>query len=157
MTAAEHLHTTEEEIRQAVLASWGDSVVDYLIDPAKVVLRQPGPDAWMCPKCRRQHLHPGCGLCTWCRRPLPQGAQPTAHEQDYYAWKATVGVGRFRLACAELTGQTDRADAQSRQSRFQGVFLDDRDEDPRADGVDLLSVTTTMEAGVDIGALEWSC
>lgn len=154
MTAAECLHTTEEEIRQAVLASWGDSVVDYLIDPAKVVLRQPGPDAWMCPKCRRQHLHPGCGLCTWCRRPLLQGAQPTAHEQDYYAWKATVGVGRFRLACAELTGQTDRADAQSRQSRFQGVFLDDRDENPRADGVDLLSVTTTMEAGVDIGALE---
>lgn len=152
LAAAEHLYTTEDVIRAAVLAAWGDSVIDYLIDPAKVVLRQPGPQAWVCGTCRRQHLHPGCGLCTWCRRPLPQATQPT-RGQDYYTWKATAGIGRFRLACAELTGQTDRVDAQSRQSRFQGVFLDDR-ENPRADGVELLSVTTTMEAGVDIGALE---
>ncbi len=76
---------------------------------------------------------------------------PVERGDDYYAWKALTGTGKFRLACAELTGQTDRVDAQSRQSRFQGVFLDGEQELPSA--VDLLSVTTTMEAGVDIGAL----
>ena len=58
----------------------------------------------------------------------------------------------FRLNCEELTGQTDRDDRIIRQRRFQEVFLDD--EVPAAAGVDLLSVTTTMEAGVDIGSLQ---
>jgi hypothetical protein len=51
----------------------------------------------------------------------------------------------------ELTGQTDSADRQKRQRWFQDAFL--RGEVPRVQGVDVLSVTTTMEAGVDIGAL----
>ena len=74
---------------------------------------------------------------------------------DYYGWKATTVSRRFRLNCEELTGQTDRMEAQVRQSRFQGIFLDTGadPEVPLADGIDLLSVTTTMEAGVDIGAL----
>src|SRR4029077_14960122 len=54
--------------------------------------------------------------------------------------------------CEELTGQTDRDDRIVRQRRFQEVFLDD--EIPVASGIDLLSVTTTMEAGVDIGSLQ---
>ncbi|MDO9398030.1 MAG: helicase-related protein, partial [Herbiconiux sp.] len=74
------------------------------------------------------------------------------NDTDYYAWKAMSGDGRFRLNTAELTGQTDRIDAQNRQARFQGVFLAG-DENPKTDAVDLLSVTTTMEAGVDIGSL----
>lgn len=131
---------------------WAAAVRDYVIDPSRVSLRLPSADAWVCRGCRRQHLNRGCGRCTHCRRPLPEHPTPAQTGNDYYSWKATTGAGRFRLHCAELTGQTDRLDAQSRQSRFQGVFLD-RDESELADGVDLLSVTTTMEAGVDIGAL----
>ncbi len=131
---------------------FGSAVIDYVIDPARVVLRQPGEHAWVCDGCRRQHLTRGCGQCTHCRRPLPEQQVPVQRGTDYYSWKASSGDGRFRLHCAELTGQTDRLDAQSRQCRFQGVFLD-RDENETADAVDLLSVTTTMEAGVDIGAL----
>ncbi len=144
-----------DDISGAVRAYWGDAVRDYLISPASVTLRHAVDISWMCTKCRRQHLHRGAGLCTRCRRPLPVNAQPLQRGEDYYSWKATSGHGRFRLACAELTGQTDRIDAQSRQSRFQNVFLEEgAGENSRADGVDLLSVTTTMEAGVDIGALE---
>lgn len=58
----------------------------------------------------------------------------------------------FRLHCEELTGQTDLDDSIRRQRLFQDVMLE---EDNRVvDPVDLLSVTTTMEAGIDIGGLQ---
>src|SRR5690606_14506901 len=41
--------------------------------------------------------------------------------------------------------------ARKRQRQFQGIFL--TEENPKVDEIDLLSVTTTMEAGVDIGSL----
>lgn len=141
-----------DQMRDEVISRFGDAVRDYVIDPHQVVLNPAGEKAWICATCRRQHLNRGCGFCTKCGRPLPQAASPAESITDYYAWKAMRHTGDFRLRCAELTGQTDRLDAQARQARFQGVFLD-RDEHPLPDEVDLLSVTTTMEAGVDIGAL----
>lgn len=152
---ADNLSLTPEDVQDQAMRFWGAAVVDYVINPGKVVLRAAPEYAWTCPMCRRQHLHRGTGLCTRCRRALPADPAPVERTEDYYAWKAVNRLGRFRMHCAELTGQTDREDAQSRQARFQGVFLNtNSEEDPRPDAVDLLSVTTTMEAGVDIGALE---
>ncbi|MEU0509064.1 DEAD/DEAH box helicase [Amycolatopsis sp. NPDC006125] len=141
-----------DELRDIVTTQWRGAVKDFVIDPAQVTLRAPASHAWTCPECRRQHLTIGCGRCTKCYAPLPVQPSELHVDSDYYAWKATSGIGRFRLHCAELTGQTDRLDAQSRQARFQGVFLD-QNERELPDSVDLLSVTTTMEAGVDIGSL----
>lgn len=143
-----------DEVKFKVESSWGaTSVRNYLIQDKDAVLRAPGDHWWVCATCRRPHLHRGAGLCTRCSRTLPHESVAIVVDNDYYGWKASQSIGRFRLNAAELTGQTDKADAQSRQARFQGVFLDDT-ENEIADGVDLLSVTTTMEAGVDIGALE---
>lgn len=144
--------TTTDKIRGDVLAKAGPALADYLIDPSTVVLRTGEGRAWICTKCSRQHLTTGNGYCTKCAAALPADAVPIDVSQDYYSWKATRGDGMFRLNTAELTGQTDRIDAQSRQSRFQNVFLGSS-ENELTDGVDLLSVTTTMEAGVDIGSL----
>jgi DEAD/DEAH box helicase domain-containing protein len=59
----------------------------------------------------------------------------------------------FRFNCEELTGQTDKDDRPSRQRRFQEIFLGPERTRCLVEGIDLLSVTTTMEAGVDIGRL----
>lgn len=151
---AERQGTDLQTIEDLVLGVWKDAVVDYVIKPEKVALRPGENKTWTCRSCHRPHLHPGAGLCTKCQTPLP--AVPQQYdgvlEDDYYAWKAAHRTGDFPLRTAELTGQTDRLEAQRRQSLFQDVFLGDNDV-PQADGLELLSVTTTMEAGVDIGPL----
>jgi len=50
-----------------------------------------------------------------------------------------------------MSGQTSRQELRKRQRLFQDIFLSN--ENPIVDGIDMLSVTTTMEAGVDIGSL----
>ena len=118
------------------------------------VQRSLGMTAWRCAQCRARHLHPSAGTCTSC-----QAALDASHEvvieprEDFYAWLSTEPGGISRQHCEELTGQTDPLVSQSRQAQFQGVFLGES-EVPRVDQIDVLSVTTTMEAGVDIGALK---
>jgi DEAD/DEAH box helicase domain-containing protein len=102
-----------------------------------------------CPHCNARFLH-DVGVCPECqdRRELVQGS--VRNDFDYYTL-LTKGPQVFRMNTEELTGQTDKDDRPRRQRWFQEVFLGD--EIPKINGVDLLSVTTTMEAGVDIGSL----
>ncbi|MEU6359850.1 DEAD/DEAH box helicase [Streptomyces albidoflavus] len=144
---------SEDDVQRRAEQAWGQAVIKYVIQPEQVSLRHNEGLSWPCSRCHRRHLHPGTGICTKCGGQLPSGASPVSPlDDDYYAWMAKHKAGKFRLNTAELTGQTDRIEAQSRQARFQGVFLDDT-ENPRPDTLDVLSVTTTMEAGVDIGPL----
>ena len=78
-------------------------------------------------------------------------------ETDFYRHLAERSDSAHRLSTAELTGQIPQADAAERQARFRGIHLASSADDYRrralVDGLDVLSVTTTMEAGVDIGSL----
>ncbi|GAA2623858.1 DEAD/DEAH box helicase [Streptomyces spororaveus] len=152
-STADHLGHDKDDLRRTVERIWGDAVRQYVIQPGHVALRRGRAVSWTCSVCRLRHLHPGVGVCTKCRRPLSAASEPfEGTDADYYAWMARRQFGYFRLNAAELTGQTDRLDAQARQARFQGIFLDGKEHE-LPDTLDVLSVTTTMEAGVDIGPL----
>lgn len=116
---------------------------------------------WKCTKCHRVHLHRAAGICTSCREPLPLAShtrsgvvQTCQHlwEKNYLAYHAALHPRpSIRLHCEELTGQTD--DQFERQRHFRNVILA-ADGPAQVRQIDLLSVTTTLEVGVDIGALQ---
>ncbi|MGD2101227.1 MAG: DEAD/DEAH box helicase [Acidimicrobiia bacterium] len=128
------------------------AVAEWLVDFDQLVLHLPGEDAMTCESCGRQHLAPFAGACTYCRDTRLNSGPVKESDSDYYLYLASLSTPPFRLHAEELTGQTDRDDAQKRQAHFQDIFLNGEIESVSA--IDLLSVTTTMEAGVDIGSLQ---
>ncbi len=106
---------------------------------------------YKCPRCGTFYMCSSGGYCISC---ISEGLKPAPLDDsmDYYRYLATKSGLPFRLHSEELTGQTDVSDKGSRQRWFQEIFLEN--EIATVQGIDLLSVTTTMEAGVDIGALQ---
>ena len=156
----------ETTLQTEVLSLLGNAVDQWLIIPRHlyVLTPVPGPDEcidiFSCQRCGAVHLHASGGICTVCLNQLPNiplrhRTMADADDMDFYEYLARCGDDPFRLNCEELTGQTDRDDRINRQRWFQEIFLDQELE--KVYGVDLLSVTTTMEAGVDIGSLQTIC
>jgi len=115
---------------------------------------------WRCGSCERVHLHRGVGRCTRCYEPLredPMDVVERLWRTNFLGRRIVRGheenVPRFRLKCEELTGQTD--DFADRLRKFKGIFVDQpREVERLASEIDMLSVTTTMEVGIDIGSLQ---
>lgn len=149
-----------QTLESDVTAILGNVLTQWLVNPQSLYFLSPQPnnngiEVYKCGRCGRIHLHPSAGICTNCRYTLP--SQPVIQtfnpdEYDYYEFLARTTQNPFRLNCEELTGQTDAEDRRNRQRYFQEVFMDN--EQKQVYGVDLLSVTTTMEAGVDLGSLQ---
>lgn len=102
----------------------------------------------------RPHLQPSANVCTWTNKPLEKAAEQVGNlwEKNYISYHAAIQKREpLRLRCEELTGQTD--DQFERQRHFRKMILA-KEGATKAKEIDLLSVTTTLEVGVDIGALQ---
>jgi len=130
----------------------------------KLILRKPlrfrlahqGDPYYKC-ECGRVHLHRGLGFCTnsACMKDLPMrrtGNVEDLWNENYISYDVMIDRhAAKRLHSEELTGQTD--DQTKRLLQFKDVILDPEDN-VVANQIDMLSVTTTMEVGVDIGSLQ---
>ena len=151
--------TVEQQLTQSHAGIGGRYRVG--LDPERLYLRLPSNEnndndqrlqqGWRCPTCNGFYLHRAGGICPACED-IPLEVSTTQQAPfDYYLYLSEKSGEPFRLHCEELTGQTDSSDRPQRQRRFQEIFV--QNDTPQVHGIDLLSVTTTMEAGVDIGAL----
>ena len=149
-TLEQHLSSPDLDLAVGGLYGMG-------IDPNKLYLLSPPSDeepvqGWRCPTCNAFYLHEAGGVCPDCgTEPLSQDVRQQTF--DYYLYLSEKSRPEFRLHSEELTGQTDSVDRPTRQRYFQEVFTPEESRTDRVLGIDLLSVTTTMEAGVDIGSL----
>ena len=148
--------TVEQQLIQSNLGIGG--LYSIGLDPENLYLMLPTekdnegfPMGFRCPVCNGFYLHSAGNLCPKCGD--VQLAPSTTQQApfDYYLYLSEKSGLPFRFHCEELTGQTDSPDRPRRQRRFQEIFVQSDIE--QVHGIDLLSVTTTMEAGVDIGSL----
>ena len=174
----------QEELRNVLSILHNVGHADGIIEIGKIHIVLVGPQAMYlrCPACERVHLHRGAEVCTRCFSSIRWTAEELRpvhelHERNFLARRvlrsqdAMTSGHRdrtFRLHCEELTGQTE--DQGGRQRQFKGVILPRRRSDGsaidrlveevddalerRCTEIDMLSVTTTMEVGVDIGPLQ---
>jgi DEAD/DEAH box helicase domain-containing protein len=147
--ATEWLSGLERALTESrVLQSWV-----LRLEGLQVALAQ-DPQPLRCASCGAIHLHTSAGVCTsqWCqgRELVPVVLDDDV--EDYYAWLASETPRRLHVE--ELTGQTKPLSEQRRRQRqFKGALLGRPLENHLTSSIDVLSVTTTMEVGVDIGSL----
>jgi DEAD/DEAH box helicase domain-containing protein len=145
-----------DRVTQLIIKS-GHEGVKISTDKLQVKVAAIEDPYWECPNCKRPHLHFSAGICTNCNTEFgdePSGMCQNLMELNYLTYMATNERSPIRLHSEELTAQTD--DQAARQRLFRGILMNTEGVNnvKEVDEIDILSVTTTMEVGVDIGSLQ---
>lgn len=158
-TLANQAKIDENQLGNALITAMRDVATDNegfldIYKPLRFTLAKAGDKYYECERCHRIHLHRGLGFCTACSRPLPKtpsGNVDTLWKENFISYDIFKEPHEpKRLNAEELTGQTDNQN--SRLLNFKDILLDGEQQLTRS--IDMLSVTTTMEVGVDIGSLQ---
>lgn len=134
------------------------------LEKVSIQLVQDDGEVYRCTNCRRIHLYKP-KMCTSCQKPLHrleiepgQFETPRSiQERNYLARYLVQKEEPHRIRVEELSGQTDNP--FDRQKRFKNIILGTYEDGvtPKVlnrEVIDALSVTTTMEVGVDVGQLQ---
>jgi len=163
--AAERLGVGQMELAQAIclildVSGHNDLIVKF--DCLEIVLAEEDAAILRCANCRRPHLDTNAFICSACahhRLDPTNESVSLLRERHYYVPPLSGDPEIRRLTCEELTGQTD--EPLLRQRRFREILIPNEELSdpvkhevvPAFDSIDFLSVTTTMEVGIDIGSL----
>jgi DEAD/DEAH box helicase domain-containing protein len=124
------------------------------INHLNIKLSNRNSNYYKCSNCGTVHLHPSASVCIFCLNVLDNqpenGSVETLWKKNYLTANLLKDYQPFRLHTEELTGQTD--DQLTRQRQFKNIFINPLNK--KIQTIDLLSVTTTLEVGVDIGSLQ---
>lgn len=157
---ADRYTKTELELGTAIFNTLSGSglvngVTGIIIEELFIKVATATDSVWTSRRGSRPHLHLSAGVCTYTLTRLntqPDKICNDIWEKNYLSYNAIKEQRPpIRLHCEELTGQTD--DQFERQRHFRNIILPD-DGNKQVRTIDLLSVTTTLEVGVDIGALQ---
>lgn len=157
---ASNLSKTENELGSAVYdtlsqARLVNGATGLIIEELFIKVATADNPVWISERANRPHLHFSGGFCTYSLSPFTVAPQKRCDDiwgSNYLSYNAIKEQRKpIRLHCEELTGQTD--DQFERQRHFRNIILPD-EGNKQVKTIDLLSVTTTLEVGVDIGALQ---
>ncbi len=124
----------------------------------------PLPDqVFVCSACGYLSAEAVRDICARCQGPClaVSDREVAVSDRNYYRKLARLALSDgeypdpFPLRALEHTAQISATNAAMRERHFQDRFVSSgpEQEDPREQRVDVLSVTTTMEMGIDIGDL----
>ena len=144
----------------------------FIIEPSNLyfepIQNPEQANVYECKKCKQIHLHTSGNICTFCyhtgdnEKPFYQINKKVKQLQENNFIAQRLLSNEFkahRMRLGELSGQTDNQ--PERIMEFKGAILPQNLIDlnsilyeKKVREIDVISVTTTMEVGVDIGSLQ---